>query len=136
MANNAISLSALILNGIPIPVAGDDTFAEFVADPDYEISDGVNGPIFNLIKTPKGTITVTCYATDPANAVLTNLVQADRAAQGILPLAGSLVTSSGEVVAFSEGKITQRGSVAAQQTASTKTWTIVVGRHTQTQVLP
>lgn len=134
MAGNAIALSALVLNGIPIPMAGDDTFADFVADPDYEISDGVNGPIFNLVPNPKGTITVTTYATDPANAILTGIANADRAAQGLVPLAGSLTTASGESVSFSEAKITQRGSVTAQKNASTKTWTIIVGRHQQIQV--
>lgn len=138
MATNNIALSTLVLivNGVPtpIPLGGEGTAASFVPDPDYEVQDGIGGPVFSLQRVPKGTVTITLYASDPANLILRTIRNLDRGLQGAAVIGGTMTDSHGQVVGWTESKITVPAQMDLEENASTKSWTIVTGRYTMAQV--
>ena len=91
--NNNILLTSLQLGPAQIPVGGEDDVAVFTPDVRYNVQQGINGPVFSKVASPTGTIVLTFYATDTANAILRGLVNTDDALQGALPLPGAMLTA-------------------------------------------
>ena len=131
--NNNVLLSAITLGPAIIPLGGEDDVAVFTPDARYTVQQGVNGAIFSKVASPTGTITLTFYATDPANVILRGLVNTDNAVQGTLPLPGSMVDSAGQVVIWSRARITQEAPVRIGTNATVQSWTIVASDYSIVQ---
>lgn len=131
MATNDISLASLVLRpqGVPIvvPLGGEGTIATFVPDPDVVSSNGTHGPVFNIMRTPKGVITLTLYASDPANRILRGIARQQRLPE--FEMGGTMKDNHDQAVNWSESFITQAAEVALEEQSATKSWTIEVGKH-------
>lgn len=132
-----IRLASLILIplGVPRPLelGGDGVAASFVSDPDVVSAAGINGPVFGKMRTPKGVLTITSYARDTIHKALRDIYQ-----QQQLPgfyMGGSMTNSDGEFVAWSTSWITQAAAVDLEESPSTKSWTIEIGKHQIGQVV-
>lgn len=138
MATHNVLLSTLVISGVPIPLGGSDTFAEAVIDQRATKQKTLTDVIFSMEPVVSATITITCYATDPANAALRKIAGLDDAALGQLPGGGAMTDSAGQALGFAKSKITQVAGVAIERESGTRAWTIETGRcvATQTPVLP
>lgn len=131
-----IRLSSLLLtpNGIPRPLqlGGADVAASFSRDPSVSVADGINGPRFGKMRTPKGVIMINCFEEDLIHQALRDIHNIQEI-PGFF-MGGSLTTSLGDFVSWTESFITQMADIIAEESPTERTWEITVGRNVSGKV--
>lgn len=127
-----VLLSVLILNGIPIPVGGEDDNVVLTRGVRYNTTPGLSGRLVaSKVPNGMGTLVINVFPGDAAYLILESLIATDDATQGLI---GNIVGLGREVAdgvtttySWTQGRITQAGEIARRGTVTTRQYTIELG---------
>jgi len=127
----AVQFDVLTLDGDIVPSAGEGERFRLAFPPSATSTDSNSGDnIQQAMPFRSAVLTVTCYQTDAAHAVMLGFFAQQQAEVGTVgtlhPGSASIASRPGALAAWSHCYVTQQPEIVSSQTASVVTWTLTL----------